>query len=129
MEGDQLSVLTVARDGQLSSDLKAMLAAGGICRVHETRDADRVFALVDENQIDLMLVADTPPAMDGVELVREIRTAAESAKPDVPVFLLIEMATVDRLRAALAVGVNEILLLPFGADRLLRRVNAYVEEA
>ena len=126
MGDNPLSVLIAVRDDELSADLKSMLATGDISRVHETRDAAGVFDLVRDNQIDLVLVADTPPELNGVALIRDIRTAKDSPNPDVLMFLLVETPSVNRLNEAVRAGVNEILLLPFGPDRLMRRISTYL---
>ena len=126
MGDNPLSVLIVVRDGDLSTDLKLMLATGDVSRVHETQDAASVFDIVRDNQIDLVLIADAPPEFNGVALIHQIRTAADSPKPDVLTFLLVETPSVNRLNEALSAGVNEILLLPFGPEKLMRRISTYL---
>ena len=126
MVGDHPAVLIVARDENLSHDIKAMLATGDIRQVRETPDAGQVFDLVRDEKTDLILVADTPPELNGVALIREIRTRLTSPDPKVLIFMLVETPSVNRLNESLSAGVNEILLLPFGPERLMRRIETYL---
>lgn len=126
MVGDHPAVLIVARDENLSHDIKAMLASGDIRQVRETPDAGQVFDLVRDEKTDLILVADTPPDLNGVALIREIRTQLTSPDPKILIFMMVETPSVNRLNEALSAGVNEILLLPFGPERLMRRIETYL---
>ena len=127
--GDHPAVLIVARDGDLSHDIKAMLATGDIRRVRETQDAGQVFDLVRDQETDLILVADTPPELNGVALIRDIRTQLTSPNPHALIFMLVATPSVNRLNEAVRAGANEILLLPFGPDRLMRRISTYLVPA
>jgi len=126
MVGNHPTVLIVARDGDLSHDIKAMLASRDICQVRETQDAGHVFDLVRDHKTDLILIADTPPELNAVALIRDIRTQLTSPNPHALIFMLVETPSVNRLNEAVRAGVNEILLLPFGADRLMRRISTYL---
>lgn len=126
MVGDHPTVLIVAHDEDLSHDIKTMLATGDIRQVRETHDADRVFDLVRDEETDLILVADTPPDLNGVALIRKIRTQLTSPNPHALIFMLVETPSVNRLNEAVRAGVNEILLLPCGPDRLMRRIETYL---
>jgi len=126
MVGDHPAVLIVARDGDLSHDIEAMLAKGDIRQVRVTQDADKVFDLVRDEKTDLILVADTPPELNGVALIRNIRTQLTSPDPLALIFMLVATPSVNRLNEAVRAGVNEILLLPFGPDRLMRRIETYL---
>ena len=65
--------------------------------------------------------------IDGLELVRTIRAGPDDQKAMLPIILMTAYGDQPRLLAARDAGVNEILLKPFDAERLHRKLMAVIE--
>ncbi len=83
----------------------AATAEDALLKLHE-----RPFALI---VADIRL-----PDMDGVELVRQIRSGFHDVRRQTPILLTMAMPTAGRIRDARDAGVNEILLKPFSLQGL-----------
>ncbi|HEY8145459.1 MAG TPA: response regulator [Kofleriaceae bacterium] len=118
-------ILAIDDDPEILQSLRRALSGIG-CPVLTTEDADQVFAILEDQPIDLLISDIDMPAMNGLELVRRVRTI----HPDVVRILLTGHATFDAARRAINEGeVHRFLSKPFDpaelrsvvADGLARR--------
>ena len=112
-------ILAIDDDPEILSSLRRALTGIG-CPVLTTEDADQVFAILQDQPIDLLISDIDMPAMSGLELVRRVRTV----HPDVVRILLTGHGTYDAARRAINEGeVHRFLSKPFDPGDLRKIVS------
>ncbi len=95
----------------------------GADEIHEATDAKQVLAVADAT-LDLLVTEWNLPGTSGLELVRQLRSAGERARPR------ILMVTTRNLRSdvteAVSAGVDGYLLKPFTAEALRAKLEELV---
>ena len=107
-------VLLVENDPDLQWRLARMLTVDGN-RVVGTSSSDGALALMAQWPVDVVLVAEDLPGMDGIELAKHIRRD----HPDVPIVLMAEEGPDVELAARMA-GATAWLVKPFRIEELQR---------
>jgi DNA-binding response OmpR family regulator len=107
-------VLLVENDPDLQWRLARTLTVGGN-RVVGTSSSDGALALMAQWPVDVVLVAEDLPGMDGVELAKHIRRD----HPEVPIVLMAEEGPDVELAARMA-GATAWLVKPFRVEELER---------
>jgi len=97
----------------------ARLAADGY-EVVEAEDGEQALALARSERPDLIVLDKVMPKLDGFEVVRALREAAETAA--VPIVMLTERAGEDDVLDGLGLGVEEYMPKPFSPRELSVRV-------
>ncbi len=105
-------VLLVESDPDLQWHLSRMLTVGGN-RVVGTSSSDGALALIAHWPVDVALIAEDLPGMDGIELSRRIRRD----HPTLPLILMAEEGP-DVELAARTAGASAWLIKPFRKDQL-----------
>jgi DNA-binding NtrC family response regulator len=82
-------------------------------------------AELDNSRYDLILSDMVMPGMDGVALLREVRTLY----PQLPFVLVTAHGTVDTAISAMKEGVDDYLLKPLNRDEMLLVVKRILEHA
>lgn len=119
-----MSVLCVVKGRNAAGGLKLLLNGAGINQLFLTEDVSNVFDIVDGASIDVLLIQDDPPDIDGVELCREVRTSAKSPNVKLPVVLILTERSMTRTVDATVAGIHEIVVYPFSGRKLLQRLTA-----
>ena len=96
-----------------------VLAADGY-EVVEAEDGEQALALARSERPDLIVLDKVMPKLDGFEVVRALREAAETAA--VPIVMLTERAGEDDVLDGLGLGVEEYMPKPFSPRELSVRV-------
>jgi two-component system, OmpR family, response regulator MprA len=111
-------VLIVERDARLYVFLDRALSAAGY-RVARATDGLRALSAFQSLRPDLVLVDQTLPVLDGLELARRLR-----AHGSMPIVMLATDPSVDDRVAALDAGADDCLARPFAIEELLARLRA-----
>jgi len=82
-----------------------------------------------ERPIDLAIVDWFMEPLDGLELVRRVRTGREGPNPYLPIIMLTGHSEADRVREARDAGANSFLTKPVSGDSVYRRILALVQES
>lgn len=112
------SVLYVEDDPDIAAMTVEVLSEA--YRVDHASDGGVALRLALGNRYDLMVVDRRLPGMDGVDLVRAVRTAQITT----PVLMLTALGAVDDKVTGLDGGANDYLVKPFDYDELLARLRA-----
>ncbi len=117
------SILLVDDDAELCALMADFFARHGI-RVESVHDGSRGLARALEGGFDLILLDVMLPALDGVELLRQIRKRSA-----IPVIMLTARTAQSDRVAGLDAGADDYLPKPFGPEELLARIRAVLRRA
>ena len=116
-------ILVVDDEYQITRVLKRSLQAHRY-DVRAASDGESVFELFNDFHPDLVITDLQMPAMNGIELCREIRKISE-----VPIIVLSVKGEERTKVEALDAGADDYITKPFGMDELLARVRAGLRRA
>lgn len=115
---DPLRILLVDDSSQSLKMTKRMLHDIGITQVFTAQNGVEALQLLGsfdgENIVDLVLCDWNMPEMDGMELLRQIRTC----EPDLLFIMVTGQANYSAVAEAKAFGVNGFIKKPFSLDEL-----------
>jgi DNA-binding response OmpR family regulator len=117
-------ILIAEDERRLSSFLEKGLGAAGYATT-VCRDGRRAATLARDGDFDLLILDLGLPGLDGLEVLRTVRTRGER----IPILVLTARDRVEDTVAALDGGADDYLTKPFVFDELIARVRARVREA
>jgi len=85
----------------------------------EAASATDAITIINENQIDLIFSDINMPGMDGMEFLRQLRSAEKTKS--IPVVMITADASASRVTEALAQGANGYLKKPFSSQEVRDR--------
>lgn len=114
-----MRILIVEDDARMANYIGNGLSEAGHV-VDQVASGTDALAFIEEASYELMIVDRMLPGLDGLSLVKALR----SAKSSVPIMLLTSMSGVDDKVDGLEAGADDYLVKPFAFSELLARVNA-----
>lgn len=122
MSIDHLTVFVVDDSLQMRRLLQGMLTEIGINQVFLAKDGAEALRFLGscDDMIDVVLCDWKMPKMNGIDLLRQIR----SADPDMPFVMVTGQADESSVVAAKNLGVTSYLVKPFSSDQLVKRLRA-----
>lgn len=124
---DRLSVLVLDDNKHMRTLVQSILHALGIKNVREAGDAAEAFKELQRFNADLIITDWHMEPLDGLDFVRLVRTAKDSANPYIPIIMLTGHTELLRVIEARDAGVNEFLAKPISAKGLFSRMISVVE--
>lgn len=113
-------ILIVEDDASLAGFLSEELRCQGF-DVEQVLDGESALSALDaKRRYDLLITDLNLPKLDGISLIRQLR----SAQPRLPVLVLTARSRVEDKVNALETGADDCLTKPFSLVELLARVNA-----
>jgi two-component system chemotaxis response regulator CheY len=88
--------------------------------VFEAADGQAALTLAKQNQVDVVLADVNMPVMDGIALVRELRTLPEYKFT--PILMLTTESAQDKKSSGKAAGATGWLVKPFEPEKLLATI-------
>jgi UDP-3-O-[3-hydroxymyristoyl] N-acetylglucosamine deacetylase len=111
------TVLVVDDEERIRSSLRGILSDEGF-RVVETGDAPSVMTMIERETPALVLLDVWMPDVDGIELLRRIKTE----RPQVPVIMISGHANIQSAVAATKLGAADFIQKPFSVTGLLASI-------
>lgn len=133
-----LSVLVADRDHRTASLVQRILFSFGFRKLDITTSGESALALLRDRAYDIIITELTMAPVDGLALIRAIRTAKddERIRHDIPIIMLTAHTDIDTVSMARDVGVTEFVAKPFSAKTISNRIiqvidnpRAFVESA
>ena len=118
----ELSVLNFVDAGDFATSLAKLLNDGGLYRIHECAEVEDALSIIRKSDIDVVLIDDDLPQIDGLDVLMEIRRGSNSPKPEVIVFLLADSPLQGRIVEAVNSGAHEIMLKRSLSEKLLPQI-------
>ena len=114
-------LVVVADDEEDILDLVTTIIERSGHEVLPVRDGAAALAAIRERRPDLVILDIAMPEVDGLEVLRRLRSDAQTS--ELPVLLLSARAQEDDVRLAFATGANAYVKKPFSPGELSRRVD------
>ncbi len=114
-------LVVVADDEEDILDLVTTIIERSGHEVLPVRDGAAALAAIRERRPDLVILDIAMPEVDGLEVLRRLRSDARTS--ELPVLLLSARAQEDDVRLAFATGANAYVKKPFSPGELSRRVD------
>jgi CheY-like chemotaxis protein len=124
---DRLRLLVVDDNVHMRKLVVTILQAFGAAQIYESADAQNAWAIARETNPDVIFVDWMLEGMNGLELVRLIRTSPVSANPFVPIVMLTGYTQLDHVIQARDAGVNEFLAKPVSVKAIFSRLLSVIE--
>lgn len=123
-----LSILIVDANPQTQLALVENLTLLGIGRITTANNGQEALSVLQSAEVDLVICERHMPVMDGLALIRFIRTDERSPRHDLPVFMMCSAVDERKLFEARDAGINEFLLKPPSMKVLYAHLLAVVEK-
>lgn len=122
---DKLSVLVVEDTIPMRKLIVSVLESLGVGTVYTAADGREGFLKYQKHNPDIIITDWLMQPVDGIELIRTIRTHAKSPNRTVPIVIITGYSAITRVIQARDQGVTEFLVKPFTAADLAKRL-AYI---
>ena len=124
---DRLKVLIVDDNAHMRKLVSTIMEAFGISQIHEAENGERAWVAMRQFNPDVCVFDWMMEGMSGLELVKKIRTDPQSPNPFVPVIMLTGYTSIDQVREARDIGVNEFIAKPVSVKTMMQRLQAVIE--
>lgn len=123
-----LAVLVVEDAAHMASLVCGILKSLGVGRIYEARNGDDALNKLASYPIDIALIDNLEPPLDGLAVVKTVRTAQSQLPKAVPVIYMTAKAHKSAVLAARDAGVTEVLSKPFSAAQLIARIDSVLKK-
>lgn len=124
---DKIHVLIAEDHAHMRRMIKAILDSFGITHIREAPSGEDALRMMEIIVPDLLITDWDMRMMDGLELIRHIRTHPDSPNHYLPIIMITGFAARERVYRARDAGVNELLVKPITAKGMYSRLAAVVE--
>jgi two-component system, chemotaxis family, chemotaxis protein CheY len=124
---ERMKLLVVDDNPHMRKLVVTVLQAFGAVQIFEAADAMKAWAMLRDVNPDVVFLDWMMEGMNGLDLMRMVRTHVASPNPFVPVIMLTGYTQLDHVRSARDAGVNEFLAKPVSARAILTRLTSVIE--
>jgi len=124
---NKLAFLVVDDNANMVTILRTVLKNLGVIHIYEAKDVAEAFVLVRRYAIDIAIIDYNLGFMDGIELVKLMRTASDSPNPYLPIIMLTAHTEKYRVELARDAGITEFCAKPVTALELYRKICEVIE--
>ena len=122
----ELKVRLVDDNEHMRAIVGTILKGIGIVNLREAGDGSEALEALRTWPADIAIVDFRMEPMDGVDLTRLVRNAADSRNPFLPIIMMTGFADRPRVEEARDSGVTELIVKPVTARAIIDRLNAVV---
>lgn len=122
---DKMKTLIVEDDIQLNTLITSYFEEYSNNEVVSVEDGDEAVDFIDNQQFDLYVIDINIPNINGLDLVKYIR----SKDIDTPIVMITASLELDNLKTAYSNGCNEYIKKPFHLDELDIRINKLINSS
>ena len=124
---NELSILIADSNANMRQIVRATLRSFGVRNIEEAEDGATCLELFQNSCPDFLITDIKLPIIDGLEVVRLIRTPETSSNPFIPIIILTADTEKRHVIAARDAGVTEFLCKPVSPRSLYLRIKSVVE--
>jgi CheY-like chemotaxis protein len=119
----RLTMLVVEESAYMARVVIDVLKSLGVEKIHLARTGDEALHILASYRLDMALIDDLEPPLDGLALVKTLRKAPTLSDKAMPVVFMISKARTSSILEARDAGVTEIISKPFSAGQLIARID------
>lgn len=123
----QIGVLIADDDRRIALVVRKLLKSLGFSAIHVARDGKQALKLLESERIDMIITDWQMSPMDGISLVKHLRTARNSPNRFLPIIMLTGNAERSHVETARDVGITEFVTKPFSAKTLCDRIMLLID--
>jgi len=123
----KVEVLIADPDTEVSRLVRDVLRYAGFQQITIVKDGREAIAKLKSNEVDLLITDWQMEQLNGIELIRYLRTNPDSPNPYLPIIMLTGKAERMDVESARDAGVTEFLVKPFTAKGLFERLVMVIE--
>lgn len=120
-------VLIADNDAKIAGLVRSVLTTIGIQHIEVVADGSAALHYLSEHPVDLLITDWQMRPMDGIDLVRHLRSAADSPNKLLPIIMMTARAERMDVETARDVGITEYVIKPFTAQTLMTKLVAIIE--
>lgn len=124
---EKIQVLIVDDELTIQRLVYDVLMQLGFRFVSVANSGRKAIELVSRMPFDFIITDWRMGDLDGIDLIRFVRTSPELPRPHIPIILLTGNTEARYVLTARDAGVNEYLIKPFTAEQLIKRIRAIIE--
>ncbi|HEY8964344.1 MAG TPA: response regulator [Alphaproteobacteria bacterium] len=124
---EKLSVLVVEDSVPMLEVVANTLKYLGVREVFEATNGEAGYSIYVRERPDIIITDWEMNDVDGLEMIRWIRSNSDSPKRTVPIIIMTGYAAASRVSEARDQGVTEFLVKPFTANELARRLTYVID--
>ena len=126
MSQENLKVLVVDDNQDVRDLVVHILNADGF-HVYSATDGENALAILNSNQVDLVLLDVMMPGKSGLEVLQEIRSGSNKKIREIPVMMITAKSSTDDIDQALAPGANSYVVKPFRGTTIREKVRSILD--
>lgn len=126
MSQENLKVLVVDDNQDVRDLVVHILNADGF-HVYSATDGENALAILNSNQVDLVLLDVMMPGKSGLEVLQEIRSGSNKKIREIPVMMITAKSSTDDIDQALALGANSYVVKPFRGTTIREKVRSILD--
>lgn len=123
----RLSIMVVEDNAFMLKLVKDILRALGVRDIKTASDGADALRELRVYSPDIIILDWMMEPIDGIEFLKMLRTATDSANPTVPVIMLTGHTEIKKVLHARDTGANEFLTKPLSATALYKRIVSIIE--
>jgi DNA-binding response OmpR family regulator len=112
----------VVDDNQDVRDLVVHILNADGFHVYSAADGENALAILNSNEVDLVLLDVMMPGISGLEVLSEIRTGSNKKIREIPVMMITAKSSTEDIDKALAIGANSYVVKPFRGTTIREKV-------
>lgn len=117
-----IKVLVADDDRRIAHIIRQVLESLGFKHIHIARDGEKALQILQNEPVDMIITDWQMAPMDGMSLVKYLRTAEDSPNRFMPIIMLTGNAEREHVEMARDIGVTEFVVKPFSAKTLCDRI-------
>ena len=125
---NKISALVVEDLHPMRGVIVSVLEAFGISTIYEASNGERGYDLFQKHNPDIVITDWLMEPVDGLELIRMIRTNRDSINRLVPIIMMTGYSAMERVQTARDLGSTEFLTKPFTGRDLAKRINLIINK-
>ncbi len=126
MSQENLKVLVVDDNQDVRDLVVHILNADGF-HVYSATDGENALAILNSNQVDLVLLDVMMPGKSGLEVLQEIRSGSNKKIREIPVMMITAKSSTDDIDQALALGADSYVVKPFRGTTIREKVRSILD--
>ena len=126
MSQENFKVLVVDDNQDVRDLVVHILDADGF-HVYSATDGENALAILNSNQVDLVLLDVMMPGKSGLEVLQEIRSGSNKKVREIPVMMITAKSSTDDIDQALALGANSYVVKPFRGTTIREKVRSILD--